>query len=168
MYIYGGDIVHVVLDINSVLGGFTGGSGFFYSAAFTQEMRRRLASAGYHIVTLDDTAVDTISGGQMLVDVQTTGDKNDIQDVASDVAIAAQGGGYSVNTTVGTLVAGQHASSLATTPDQYQHNVDDNDAQHTAGWWAKLAASLGLTETELTLGAVVVGVIGVVVVKGRV
>lgn len=89
-YVRNGDVIHATVDVQYAqgLGNYTG--------SYAAELKRRLNDSHLRVKFFDDSAVSYRNQGQLLLDVQATGDFNSIDDVGSLIAGAAYAAGYGV------------------------------------------------------------------------
>ncbi len=89
-YVRNGDVIHATVDVQGAqgLGNYTG--------SYASELKRRLNASRLRVKFFDDAGVSYRNQGQVLLDVQATGDFGSIDDVASLIAGAAYAAGYGV------------------------------------------------------------------------
>jgi hypothetical protein len=158
-----GSIVDAVLQINfanRVVG---------YTATLTRALVDRLNSSGFHVINLDDSNLNMVTGGSIRARVQVLSDGfSSAQDAASVVAGAASALGYNVVGFSGSLVLSAAQGNVSGTTQSGQtfdpFTVPDTTAPSAAGSISDFIGSL--TKSPVTL-AVVLGAAVILVIAAK-
>lgn len=158
-----GSTVDVVLQINfanRVVG---------YSSTLTRALVDRLNSSGFHVINVDDSNLNTITGGTIRTRVQVLTDGySSASDAASVVAGAASALGYNVVGFNGTLVLSATQGAVSGTQSGQLFDPSTVPATKPPGSSTFSDFIDSLTKSPTTL-AVVAGaaVLLVIAVKGK-
>jgi len=141
-----GSIVDVVLEVNfanRVVG---------YTATLTRALLQRLNSSGFNVQNLDDSNLNTLTGGTIRARVQILTDGySSARDAASVIAGAASALGYNVVGFTGVLAAlpsGEATGGTGQTFDAGSKPENKLDASSLSGFFDSL------TQSPVTLAVV--------------
>ncbi len=137
-----------------------------YTSNLTRSLISRLNSSGFHVVNLDDSALNSVTGGTIRARVQILTDGYaSARDAASVVAGAASALGYNVVGFAGTLVSSGAAATLPGSTQSGQQfdpsTVPSVSGAETGGGLQDFISSLTKSPTTLAViaGAAVLLVI---------